>query len=141
MTGPTAIDASKFFLQSTVTAVIFIFIIFTLPFGKTPSAPEHEDDENNKLNTTIAYSWQAPPDTRGTYSIISSCLLTWGLCMWSAIHLNIPRRSWARWQWAGKCMWLIWGMFSPEIICFAGPRTEFACKGIEQVRRKYSGSP
>ena len=90
----------------------------SLPFGKTPSAPQHQDDENNKLNTTIEYSWQAPPDTRGTYSIISSCLLTWGLCMWSAIHLNIPNRSWARWQWAGKCMWLIWGMCFPEIIAF-----------------------
>jgi hypothetical protein len=38
--------------------------------------------------------------------------------MWSAIHLNIPSRSWARWQWAEKCKWLIWGMCFPEIILF-----------------------
>ena len=34
--------------------------------------------------------WRPEPDVRGTFSILSSCLITLGLCAWSALHLNVP---------------------------------------------------
>lgn len=32
-------------------------------------------------------------DTRGTWSLLYSCIFTLALCVYSAIHLNIPARE------------------------------------------------
>lgn len=37
----------------------------------------------------ITASWRPEPKYRGTYSILSSCLITMALCVWSAVHLNL----------------------------------------------------
>lgn len=36
------------------------------------------------------YSWQAQPDYRGTFGIISTCFVTLALCTWKIVHLNLP---------------------------------------------------
>ena len=37
----------------------------------------------------ITASWRPEPKYRGTYSILSSYLITMALCVWSAVHLNL----------------------------------------------------
>lgn len=46
------------------------------------------------------------PDQRGTYTLVISCLLTLILCVWSALHLNVPHphdtiwyRFWVNTRW------------------------------------------
>lgn len=34
--------------------------------------------------------WQPEPGKRGTYGLLSSCILTMILCLWTAVHPNIP---------------------------------------------------
>lgn len=34
--------------------------------------------------------WTSGPQTRGTLDILWTCLATLGLCVWTAIHPNIP---------------------------------------------------
>ncbi|KAK3345005.1 hypothetical protein B0H65DRAFT_573650, partial [Neurospora tetraspora] len=34
--------------------------------------------------------WVTEPDIRGTFSILSTCIVTLVLCVWTAIHLNVP---------------------------------------------------
>jgi hypothetical protein len=42
-------------------------------------------------NQSSAYlSWHREPNTRGTWSIISNCLITLTLCVYSAAHPNVP---------------------------------------------------
>lgn len=41
-------------------------------------------------NTTTIYGWVDEPDGRGTWSILSTCLLTIILCCWSSLCPNIP---------------------------------------------------
>lgn len=41
----------------------------------------------------IIDGWIDEPDGRGTWSILSSCLLTIVLCCWTAVMPNIPARS------------------------------------------------
>src|SRR6187402_2692395 len=92
----------------------FVLLLAVTPLGKPSATANGYRYEEKGFNQTV--NWKPPPNTRGTYSIISSCISTWGLCMWSAIHLNIPSRSLAKWQWFDKCTLLILGMFFPEII-------------------------
>jgi len=39
--------------------------------------------------TAAAPKWHAESNVRGTFSILSSCIATLTLCVWSAIHINI----------------------------------------------------
>ncbi|KAK5745728.1 hypothetical protein LTR17_001229 [Elasticomyces elasticus] len=63
-------------------------------------------------------SWQAEPTVRGTYGILSTCLLTMMLCIWTAVHLNMEdgRNAWI--QTGRKSEWLIIGLFAPELVAW-----------------------
>lgn len=41
-------------------------------------------------NSTAAASWEPQPARRGTFGIISTCLVTLALCTWKIVHLNLP---------------------------------------------------
>ncbi|KAF7349956.1 hypothetical protein MVEN_01296700 [Mycena venus] len=62
--------------------------------------------------------WLDEPNTRGTYSLVSSCIFTLGLCVWTAIHLNIPERASAGRQFLRKLIWLAVGLLAPEVVTF-----------------------
>lgn len=68
-------------------------------------------------NTTLPQlNWQAEPQTRGSWNILSSCILTLGLCLWTALHLNIPQyRSEGKQKWR-KLGWLLVGLIAPEMV-------------------------
>jgi hypothetical protein len=60
--------------------------------------------------------WRPEPDVRGTFSILSSCLITLGLCAWSALHLNVPESGKATQQFWVKTRWLLCAVFAPEVV-------------------------
>ena len=72
--------------------------------------------------------WQPPPNSRGSFEILSTCLITLGLCIWTAVHLNIPERYqrakykksdpryWVLPQTIRKVGWLVMGMRAPEMV-------------------------
>ncbi|KAJ6564671.1 hypothetical protein B0H19DRAFT_866503, partial [Mycena capillaripes] len=62
--------------------------------------------------------WTDEPNTRGTYSLVSSCIFTLGLCVWTAIHLNIPQRAAGARQFLRKLVWLAVGLLAPEVVIF-----------------------
>ncbi|RSM09198.1 hypothetical protein CEP52_004258 [Fusarium oligoseptatum] len=83
-------------------------------------------------------TWEPEPTQRGTFSILSICLITLSLCVWTAVHLNIPSREersqneppgassekWSRkrFRWAAqtfrKAGWMILGILAPELVLF-----------------------
>ncbi|RSL75214.1 hypothetical protein CEP51_011075 [Fusarium floridanum] len=83
-------------------------------------------------------TWEPEPTQRGTFSILSTCLITLSLCVWTAVHLNIPPREersqdeprddssekWSlkslRWtaQTLRKAGWMILGILAPELVLF-----------------------
>lgn len=65
-------------------------------------------------NNTV---WHPEPTFRGTYNILSTCLITLGLCVWTALHLNIPENGKASKQFLRKASWLLIGLFAPELVC------------------------
>ena len=63
--------------------------------------------------------WQPEPNTRGTWSILSSCIITTFLSVWTAVHVNVPRtRSRTSLFWT-KLYWLTIALFAPELVAYA----------------------
>lgn len=70
------------------------------------------------VSTVTPVNWQSEPNTRGTWNVLSSCLITLGLCLWTALHLNIPQHkkdSSQKWR---KVGWLVLGTLAPEMVLF-----------------------
>jgi hypothetical protein len=60
--------------------------------------------------------WHPEPNFRGTFSILSSCWITLILCLWSAVHLNIPaygEHGKQKWK---KLGFVLVGIIAPELV-------------------------
>ena len=116
------------------------------------NSPEYRIDQvlasmvfNIFSNTTDTISWIPNPHTRGTSNILQSCLTTTSLCVWTAVHLNIPehdkptylRLSYQTWR---KFAWLIIGLLAPKMLVYTAwhQRSE-AKKFMEEYNRKFFG--
>lgn len=86
--------------------------------------------------------WVADPSGRGTLSIITSCVLTMGLCVWSALHLNIP--SWKETtvqMWLRNIKWMLMGLFGPELVVFGAWRQYASARTLQNRILALEGSP
>jgi len=75
------------------------------PFGNSSQAVVH---------------WQPEPTTRGTSTILTTCIITITLCVWTAIHMNIPAADERQgkipvWR---KIGWLIVALIAPEFVVY-----------------------
>jgi hypothetical protein len=61
-------------------------------------------------------AWHSEPAHRGTFSILSSCLITMALCIWTAVHLNLPEHKKESHQVYKKMLWLVLGLSAPEVV-------------------------
>ena len=68
--------------------------------------------------------WQPEPQNRGTYGLLSTCTITMILCVWTAVHLNLPEHLGRGhgiaylppYQTLRKMWWLLLGLFAPELV-------------------------
>ncbi|KAM0809555.1 hypothetical protein AB5N19_09899 [Seiridium cardinale] len=71
------------------------------------------------MSNSTAVGWTPEPDGRGTFGIIKTCVLTLALCVYTALHLNIPHPDASQ---ANKCwtktQWVLMGVFAPEYIVY-----------------------
>lgn len=65
-------------------------------------------------------NWVPEPERRGTFNILSTCLVTLGLCVWTAIHVNVPehKEGWVK-QLVRKAGWTLMGLVSPEAVSWS----------------------
>jgi hypothetical protein len=74
--------------------------------------------------------WHAEPSGRGAWCVLSTCLITMGLCVVKAIHLNIPgsspysdvQRTKSRAllpDFKKQAEWLMMGLFAPELVVYS----------------------
>jgi len=61
-------------------------------------------------------TWHPEPLRRGTFGLLSSCLITMGLCVWTSVHLNLPEPGKRNRQFWRKALWLVYGLFAPELV-------------------------
>jgi hypothetical protein len=63
---------------------------------------------------------RSEPATRGTFRLIFSCLTTLTTCVYTAVHLNVPKEntpSLARYR--KKAVWVVLGIIAPEFVVYA----------------------
>ena len=74
------------------------------------------------------------PNGRGTASLVISCLLTLILCVWSALHLNVPRQNDTILQrFSLYIRWIITGVFAPELVVFTAWRQWCSAKILSDL--------
>ncbi|KAH7094870.1 hypothetical protein FB567DRAFT_600548 [Paraphoma chrysanthemicola] len=83
-------------------------------------------------------SWKSGPDERGTFNILSTCVITLILCVYNCLHLNIPgpdQKTW--WKlFQRKFLWLMAGLFAPEFVAFVAFFDWLLAKNLEVEMRK-----
>ena len=74
--------------------------------------------QNTTSHEISKQGWTSQPDGRGTLDIIWNCVLTFFLCSWNILCLNIPSRSESTIVilWRKTCLAGL-GILCPEIIC------------------------
>ena len=93
---------------------------------------ERPDHINNTLVGLVAN-----PEGRGTVSILFSCLLTLCLCVWSAVHLNLPQSGESEVAYAYRYFkWSLLGVFGPELVIWAAWRQFLSARRLTQVIRE-----
>ena len=70
-------------------------------------------------NGTDIVHWKPSPETRGTFDILTTCVVTMLLCVWTAVHLNIPsfESTWFE-RLMRKTGWLVLALIAPELVAY-----------------------
>lgn len=98
-----------------------LFIWVTLPALTVSAALPKVTRSSTEDETFVGY--QSDPDGRGTPGLIISCLLTLILCVWSALHLNVPRQGRGnRETLLLNILWITAGIYAPELVVFTAWR-------------------
>ena len=69
-------------------------------------------------NGSDTVHWQPNPNIRGTADILTSCLTTLLLCVWTAVHLNVPEPGRPVKHFFRKVGWLILALLAPELVVY-----------------------
>ena len=106
------------FLWSSCLCIYAIFVQQSLAAPTTSQATSEQVDQTAKYVQFIG-----DPNGRGTLSLIISCVLTLILCVWSALHLNVPSHSQtALASLLTQFRWIVIGVYAPELVVFTAWR-------------------
>ena len=86
--------------------------------------------------------WQPEPGNgRGTWTILSTCIITLSLCVYTALHLNMPAHKSSAASLIGmKVVYVVFGLLAPELIVFnAWRQRTVAASILSQLRRQRGG--
>src|SRR5579859_5289114 len=78
------------------------------------------------------------PSGRGTINLVSTCVVTLALCVWTAIHLNIVGKN-DRTKWRRlliKINWALLALFAPEIVVWRAIAQFKAARDLFRNRNK-----
>ncbi|KAF4222997.1 hypothetical protein CNMCM6805_009645 [Aspergillus fumigatiaffinis] len=88
-------------------------------------------------STTTTSGWVKEPDGRGTWGILSTCLLTITLCCWTSVCPNIPAKSDGYWpRLRDKFHLACMGILGPEfLLMLATGQWSSARKSVKEFSR------
>lgn len=90
----------------------------------------HLFDQPNS-NETI--KWRADSDTRGSFSILSTCIITLVLGVWSAVHLNLPGNPQSRREaLLRRTAWIACSLLAPEMMILVAWTQRMAAKRVQK---------
>ena len=121
------------------TLVLISVGIIVSPSIGTPISNTNETFGQTKGQHLVGYV--ADPSGRGTSSLVLSCLLTLILCVWSALHLNVPPPAQSRLQsfWL-NVRWIVVGIYTPEFVVFTAWRQWSSARILSGIVRAQNES-
>jgi hypothetical protein len=118
-----------------IAAVLFILALCVPLIHATPAREEEENPPQ--------WTYVPSPRTRGTWTILSTCIAALSTSTWSGLHLNIPKQkqstvqSWKDWASIFSIKWALAAIIAPEsLVGFAFSDWMHARK-TEALIRKY----
>lgn len=113
------LDIANICISQIVMVTISPFVLLFLSFGAI-SAPVESGKSDDDYTT-----WKSQPNVRGTFGLLLSYLITLSLCIWTAVHLNIPGQlspskppSWLKYI-RRRTRWTITGVLAPEMVVYS----------------------
>jgi hypothetical protein len=80
-----------------------------------PSAPQNMSRLFGNADDEMV-GWMPDSGQRGTIDLLWTCIVTLFLCVWSALHLNIPtEKSWKA-RARRRMLWLLFALLAPELV-------------------------
>jgi hypothetical protein len=71
------------------------------------------------MNNATTTGWNPEPQGRGTIGLLWSCLATIFICVWSALHLNLPAESDSTWGRTKRQVgYVVLGLFATEWLSY-----------------------
>ncbi|KAF8541102.1 hypothetical protein BDD12DRAFT_830621 [Trichophaea hybrida] len=100
---------------------LFLFLSPSLGQSCTPTSGQWHLPLHNKtaLRHESAPQWVPEPQIRGTFSILYSCTFTLFLCIYTAVHLNVPPREGHIRFYVRKTKWVMVALLSPEVVLYS----------------------
>jgi hypothetical protein len=93
------------------------------------------------VDTADTVGFVEEDNQRDTISLLISCFATLGLCVYSAVHLNVPRKAERKYRTPlRELQWCVIGLFAPELILYAAWRQLASARQlryeVEQARKE-----
>ena len=81
--------------------------------------------------------WVTEPNGRGTFGLVTSCLFTLSICVWSAMHLNVPPKTRSMlWRWMVNLKWTGLGIFGPELLVWIAWRQYSSARVLSRFSQR-----
>ncbi|KAF5353604.1 hypothetical protein D9758_013759 [Tetrapyrgos nigripes] len=82
----------------------------------------------------MTFTTYPDPDFRGTYGLVSDCVTTLSLCVWTAVHLDVPTVVFkgGLWTFYRKGKWVLLGMLAPELLLFIACLQLWSAHGVQR---------
>lgn len=100
------------------------------------------------VTNTDTFVWRHEPNVRGSFSIMSSCIITLVLCIWTSVHPNIRVQSniassrsifdiLSHSRRRSKSFWVIIALLAPEWIVYLAWSQRRSAAYLDQQAEKY----
>ena len=85
--------------------------------------------------------WRDAPGVRGLSTILSTCISTLFLCVWSALHVDIPHRKSSFRKRLDKFGWIIIGLLAPEFLLWTAFHQFWAARQLYTYAQRTLEAP
>jgi hypothetical protein len=99
-------------------------------------------DNLTALEKDIAPQWVSAPLYRGTFEILYSCTFTLALCVYTAIHLNVPLPSRDKTAYfRTKTKWALIALIAPEVVLYTAWHQWYEARNFVKTFNKIQEPP
>jgi hypothetical protein len=140
------------YLPLVLTIIVFFLpLIFSLTVKDTKSEIQviHFDPSQSSLvRQSVSYSdidklklnelvrFVTAPETRGTFTVVWSCLATYILCAWTMTHIDIVPCAEGKYRLWYRFLWALWALTFPELLCIYAGCQYFEARKIHKAMKK-----